>query len=205
MDRGSGPTQAHDVRCFLRTPAALGTPPDLFRGTDFDGAVAAAKSERKCALVLFARPGAPETKKLEMTTWNETKVREWIGLKAVAVRFDPEANADLATRLRVHMVPTIVFVGANGLEIDRMSGYVDGRAFLAETKAIFGGADGLERAKKRLAAAPTIHIAASTSRSRSAIVVSSRRARRSSCGAGTTASSTIRPSRTRAVRFSCAS
>lgn len=129
-------------------------PPDLFRGTDFDGAVAAAKSERKCALVLFARPGAPETKKLEMTTWNETKVREWIGLKAVAVRFDPEANADLATRLRVHMVPTIVFVGANGLEIDRISGYVDGRAFLAETKAIFGGADGLERAKKRLAAAP---------------------------------------------------
>lgn len=139
---------------FFALLSLLAPPKDLFRGLDLEAALVAAKSEHKCVLALFARVEAPETRKLETTTWNETKVREWLALKAVAVRFDVGRDQELAARLRVHAAPTIVFLGENGVEIDRINGYVDGRGFLSETKSIFGGTGPLERAQKALAAAP---------------------------------------------------
>lgn len=124
-------------------------PPDLFRPLDFDGAVAAAKTEHKCAMVLFTSPGSGAVKQLDSLTWIDPKVREWMVLKAVPVKLDAEKNDELAARLRIHTTPTTLFVNESGREIDRITGYVDGRAFLEETKAIFGGRDPLERARKR--------------------------------------------------------
>jgi thioredoxin-related protein len=129
-------------------------PPEVFRALDLEAAVSAARSEHKCVLVVFGRAGSAEAKKLDMTTWIETKVREWIALKAVPIKLDLDRNDDVATKLRIHSVPTTVFLNDQGREVDRITGYVDGRTFLAETRAIFGGVDPLERAQKHLAEAP---------------------------------------------------
>lgn len=128
--------------------------PDVFRALDFDAALTAAKTEKKSVLLVFQRVGTGDTKKLDTTTWADRPVREWIGLKAVAVKLDVVKNDELATKLRVHVTPTLLFLNESGSEIDRITGYVDGRTFLAETKSIFGGADPLERARKRLELAP---------------------------------------------------
>jgi thioredoxin-related protein len=124
-------------------------PPELFRPLDFDGAVAAAKTERKCALVVFTSAGSAAAKQLEMQTFPDPKVREWIVPKAVPIKLDADKNEALTTRLRIHTTPTTLFVNDAGREIDRITGYVDGRAFLEEAKAILGGRDPFERAKKR--------------------------------------------------------
>lgn len=136
---------------FALLAAALGTG-DVFRKIDLEAAQVAAQAEDRCVLAQFARVGAAETKKLDSTTWTETRVREWVVLKSVPIKLDYDKNDELLTRYRVHVAPTILFLNENGTEIDRITGYVDGRTFLAETKAIFGGADPLERARKRLAA-----------------------------------------------------
>ena len=47
-------------------------PPELFRALDLEGAVAAAKIERKYVLAVFTSAGSSDSKKLDMTTWTET-------------------------------------------------------------------------------------------------------------------------------------
>jgi thioredoxin-related protein len=129
-------------------------PPELFRALDLEGAVAAAKAERKYVLAVFTSAGSSDSKKLDMTTWTETKVREWMTLKAVPIKLDTAKNDDVALKLRIHTTPTIVFLDDTGHEIDRITGYVDGRVFLEEMKSIFGERDALARAKRRLADEP---------------------------------------------------
>ncbi|MDZ4773523.1 MAG: thioredoxin family protein [Planctomycetota bacterium] len=128
--------------------------PDMFRALELDAAIASAKTEKKNVLVVFQRAGTGDTKKLDTTTWVDRPVREWIGLKVVAVKLDVVKHDELATKMRVHVTPTLIFLNESGSEIDRITGYVDGRTFLAETKSIFGGADPVERARKRLELAP---------------------------------------------------
>ncbi|MBL8856963.1 MAG: thioredoxin family protein [Planctomycetes bacterium] len=124
---------------------------EVFRQISLEAAQAAAKAEGRCVLAEFASPGAADTKKLATTTWSESRVREWVVLKSVPIKLDFDKSSELLARLRVHVAPTIMFLDESGRELDRITGYVDGRTFLAETKAIFGGASPLERAQTRLA------------------------------------------------------
>ncbi len=71
--------------------------------------------------------------------------------KCVLVVFGRAGSAEAK---KLDIVPTTVFLNDQGREVDRITGYVDGRTFLAETRAIFGGVDPLERAQKHLAEAP---------------------------------------------------
>lgn len=139
------------VILFALAPAR---PAELFRPIGLDAALAAARAEKKCVLVACVRPASVEAKKLQTATWNEPRLREWMAAKTVPIQIDVDAAQELVDRLRVHTAPTVIFLGESGLEMDRVTGLLDGRAFLAEAKAILGGADPLERARKRLAASP---------------------------------------------------
>jgi len=134
-----------------RVSAALqkGGSTDPFRPLDLDGAVRSAQIEKKCVLVVVARAGAPETKKLD-GTFGEAKVREWMAAKAIAIRVDFDRQPDLAARFRVHILPTMVFLNDKGLELDRLTGHVDGRTFRAEAESILAGGDPVARVRKRL-------------------------------------------------------
>lgn len=123
---------------------------DPFRALDPEAAVRAAAIEKKCVLLVIARPGSAEAKKLDTTTFLDSKVREWISKRAIAVRFDPEADESVTARYRVHVLPTLVFLNDKGLEMDRITGHVDARTFRAEADSILAGGDPIERVKRRL-------------------------------------------------------
>jgi hypothetical protein len=128
----------------------LGGTPELFRPLDLDAAVLAARQERKAVLVVFGSAASADTKRLDTSTWNEAKMREWIGRKAVAIKVDVEQQVELARRFRVHVLPTIVFLNAQGIELDRLTGFVDGRVLRPEAELILAGADSVARLQKKL-------------------------------------------------------
>lgn len=136
--------------CLLAFAGLSGPGPDPFRAIDIDAAVRAASLERKCVVVSFGRAGEAESKKLDTTTWVEPKVREWLVAKAVAIKVDVEKRDDLSSRFRIHVVPTILFLNDAGIELDRITGYVDGRSFKPEAESILAGGDPVARVKKRL-------------------------------------------------------
>jgi len=134
---------------FLSVLRPGGGSSDPFRPLDLDGATKSAVIEKKCVLVVIARPGAPETKKLD-PTFLDSKVREWIAAKAIAVRVDVDRDEELATRFRIHVLPTMLFLNDKGLELDRLTGIVDARVFRAEAESILAGGDPVARVRKRM-------------------------------------------------------
>jgi thioredoxin-related protein len=139
------------VPLVLTVLATLGEkPPEPFRALDFDAAVKAARVEDKHILVVFGSTASADAKKLDTTTWTDVKVRSWLTATWVAIKLDVELDAELATRFRIHIVPTILILNRQGIEIDRITGYVDGRTFRAEADAILAGGDPVERVKKRM-------------------------------------------------------
>jgi thioredoxin-related protein len=136
---------------LLTVLASLGDKgPEAFRPIDFDTAVKAAKAEDKNMLVVFGSTGSADTKKLDSTTWADKSVRSWLAAKWVAIKLEVELEAELAARFRIHIVPTIVVLTRQGVEIDRITGYVTSGAFRAEADAILAGGDPVERVKKRM-------------------------------------------------------
>lgn len=135
--------------CLLST-AALDKP-QHFRDLDLDAAISAAAAEKKVVLVAFQPANDADSQKLDKSTWNDAKVKKWIEEKAVAFKVDPVVDAALAARFRVHTFPTLVFVKADGSEVDRIVGGLDAKAFREEADAILGGADALVRLRKLVA------------------------------------------------------
>lgn len=128
----------------------VGGTPDVFRPLEFDAALLTARQEQKCVLVVFGSSASADTKKLDAATWSDAKMREWIGKSAVAIRVDVEQQIELSRRFRVHVLPTVVFTNTQGIELDRVTGFVDGRTMRSEAEAILAGSDSVARVKKRL-------------------------------------------------------
>lgn len=135
--------------CLLVLAAA--ERPQHFRDLDLDAALAAAAAEKKVVLVAFQPADDAESQKLDKVTWKDSKVKKWIEERAVALVVDPAEDAALAARFHVHAFPTLVFVKADGTEVDRIVGGVDAKAFREEADAILGGADPLVRLRKLVA------------------------------------------------------
>ena len=117
---------------------------------DFDAARAAARDAEKFLVVAFVQEGNAESKRLD-STWRDGKVREWIAAKAIAIAVDVGKQPALAEEWRVHHVPTIVFLGPSGIELDRSRGFRDAKAFLADAASVATGKDAIVRTKEKLA------------------------------------------------------
>jgi thioredoxin-related protein len=110
-------------------PGTPGTPPDAFRPLDYDGAIHAAKVEDRPILVAFESAASADSKKLDTTTWKDPKVKSWLASKTVAIKLDVETDLELSARYRIHILPTLVILTCQGVELDRITGYIDARAF----------------------------------------------------------------------------
>lgn len=131
---------------------------DPFRPLDVEAAVRAARAEHKCVVVAVATPGTAVAKKVD-GLFLDGKVKEWVAARAVAIRLDPGADESVTARFRIHVEPTFVFLGDNGLELDRLTGLVDSRTFRIEAESILGGGDPIERVKRRLVGRETdVHL-----------------------------------------------
>ena len=129
---------------------ALGTDP--FRELSFDDALAAAQKEKKVVVVDFQSAKSEASQKLEKMTIATSGVKAFLKGKVVAIRVDLASAGELAARFRVETAPTVLFVDAQGLEIDRYVGYLEPQKFVDQARGTLAGKDGIARARAKMAA-----------------------------------------------------
>lgn len=123
----------------------------LFRPLTYDAALAAAKDEKRVVMIDFFTTWCAPCKKLDATTWKDPAVLAWARETCVAIKLDAEQNVELAKRHKIESYPTMIFLRAEGTEIERVSGYKDAPTFLAEAKDALAGKSAITRAKEALA------------------------------------------------------
>jgi hypothetical protein len=118
----------------------------------FEDALAAAQVEKKLVVVDFQSADSEASKRLEKMTIPESRVKSFLQKKVVAIRVDLAASKELAARFRVESAPTVLFVDAQGLEVDRYVGFLEPGRFADQARGTLAGKDALFRAKARIAA-----------------------------------------------------
>jgi hypothetical protein len=92
---------------------------------------------------------------LDKNTWTDAAVIQLLEQKTVALRIDAEKEAALSKRYRIEAYPSVLLIKPDGTEIDRLVGYREPKAFLADFSAALGGKDSISRAREKLMAAGT--------------------------------------------------
>lgn len=122
-----------------------------FQDLTFDQALAAAKRDNKVVMIDFFTTWCGPCKKLDAITWKDTGVVAWLGEKTIALKIDAEKEADLSKKLNIKGYPTLLFLKADGTELDRIVGYKDPKEFLSNASDALAGKNAVTRAKERLA------------------------------------------------------
>lgn len=137
---------------LLTTVAAtFATGEELFRPLTYDAALAAAKGEQRVVMIDFFTTWCAPCKRLDATTWKDPAVLAWARETLVAIKLDAEQNVELAQRYKIDAYPTMVFLRADGTEIERVNGFKEAPAFLTEAKDLLAGKDAISRLREKLA------------------------------------------------------
>lgn len=121
-----------------------------FASLSFEDACKKAKEERKFVLIDFYTTWCGPCKKLDRTTWNDEKVREWLAKHTIALKIDAEKDRRLSSKYKVESYPSILFLKDDGTELDRIVGYRAPKEFLEEANGAISGKDSVVRAKEKL-------------------------------------------------------
>jgi tetratricopeptide (TPR) repeat protein len=97
----------------------------------FNAACERAAAEGRIVLALAYRDDDPVCGRLQRHTLNDASVREFLGRNTVPIRFDVRSEAALARRYEIAGVPTVLFLRADGSEIERITGLAPADAFLS--------------------------------------------------------------------------
>lgn len=130
-----------------RSPAQDDSP---FADIKFDAALARAEVEKKVVMVDFFTTWCGPCKKLDATTWKDPDVVAWLGQKTIALKLDAEVEVELAKRFSIASYPTMLFVRPDGTEVDRIVGYREPAAFLADAKSGLAGKGAVARAREKV-------------------------------------------------------
>ena len=120
-----------------------------FVSMDFEKALAEAKKKDKPIFIDFFTTWCNPCKMLDQTTWKDKKVIAWLSEKTIPLKLDAEKETELAQKYKVAGYPTLLFVKADGTEIDRIMGYMPAEDFLSEANGLLQGKDALARAKDK--------------------------------------------------------
>jgi thiol-disulfide isomerase/thioredoxin len=136
---------------FVVSAAAMAGGP--FLDLSLDEALARAKAEKKLVFIDFFATWCGPCKQLDATTFADEKVVAWLGEHTVPVKIDVDKVKEIAKRFQVSAMPTLVFLSADGTELDRIRGYRDGEAFLTAARAVaeHPEMDAVARAREELA------------------------------------------------------
>ena len=103
--------------------------------SDYDKAVAQAKSEKKIVMVDVYTDWCGWCKKLDKDVYSNAKVSEKLSKDFVAVKINPEKSAQnrqLANKFGTRGYPHIVFVNADGKKISEVGGYIPADKFASK-------------------------------------------------------------------------
>lgn len=132
-----------------------------FRKLDYPSALIAAQAESRPLLVDFFDSQSNEWVVMQKVTWGDPITARWLEARVVAVQFDLREQRELAEKLGVATAPTAVFLTSEGLEIDRLAGFVDARNFMSQGQSIVACEQSVQPARLALAADPknpTAHV-----------------------------------------------
>lgn len=104
------------------TPA--GPRPAIFTSATFEAAQAESKESGRLLVVDAMASWCPPCKAMDQTTWNDPAVVEFFSRHAIAFQFDVDHDRQLAGRLDVSAMPTLIVFQGETL-IDRKTGYMD--------------------------------------------------------------------------------
>lgn len=130
------------------------THPAIFAVLDFEAALARATAEGKFLLVDMTASWCGPCQVMDRTTWVDPKVVETLETCAVVIQVDVDKEAELAERLHVKSMPTVVAF-EKGVERDRVVGLKKSAELLSWVDALAHGETSLQRLKRDAAAAPS--------------------------------------------------
>jgi thiol:disulfide interchange protein len=104
--------------------------------TDFDGALAEARSANKRVLVDFSADWCPPCVAMQHDVWPHPDVAGAVNAGYVPVLVDADRDTVLAARYQVEAIPTLLLLDADGRVVKRNGGYLPRAGmlrFLTET------------------------------------------------------------------------
>lgn len=128
---------------------------ELFVDLKFEAACQQAAKENKLVLIDFYTTWCGPCKLLDKNTWTDPEVIKQVSDKAVALRIDAEKETGLASRYKIDVYPTILLLKPDGTQVDRLVGYREPKAFLADFTAALSGKDSVARAVEAVKQAGT--------------------------------------------------
>jgi len=139
--------------CLCAVTSSLVAAP--FSDLSFEAASKEAAQKGKIVLVDFYTTWCGPCKLLDKTTWTDAAVIQLLEQKTVALRIDAEKEVALAQRYKIAAYPSVLLIKPDGTEIDRLVGYKEPTAFMADFNAALAGKGSISRAKEELTAAGT--------------------------------------------------
>jgi len=126
--------------------------PPVFSDLSFDDALAKAGS--KILLVDASASWCQPCKHMDKTTWVDAGVVEAIGKHGLAIQFDVDEQKELAKKLSVRAMPTVIAF-RDGKEMDRIVGMRGPAAFVEWLDGLARGETSLDIARKAAKEKPT--------------------------------------------------
>lgn len=98
---------------------------EAFSHLSYKQAKEQAQKEGKILIVDFMATWCPPCKKMDSTTWVDSKVNEWVKQNAIAIQVDVDKDEETTSALNIDSMPTIVLFkpDGGGKEFTRESGY----------------------------------------------------------------------------------
>jgi len=87
-------------------------------------AIREATETKKTVIIDFSAPWSEWCLKMSKTTYRDPIVADLLK-KFICIRIDPEKHPELVQKLNINGYPTTLFFCQEGMEIDRLPGYVE--------------------------------------------------------------------------------
>ncbi len=111
-----------------------------FVDLEFNAARALAQKEGKLLMVDFFTTWCGPCKKLDAVTWPDAKVQRWLLENVVAIKVDAEQDERTRSLYEVDFYPSLVFMTSDGLELDRLAGFLAPEQFLGAARMLVAAA-----------------------------------------------------------------
>ena len=121
-----------------------------FNDLSFANAIKEAKKTHKVVMIDFYTDWCGWCKVLDRKTYSDEEVGKFADAKFVSLKINAEKGegVDLTKKYKIQGFPTIIFFDADGVEVNRVVGYQDAKAFLASMK--IATAEKLEKKASRI-------------------------------------------------------